>query len=45
MRGTRAKVIRHTAHMLFGNKEYMKLYPEWFTERMLYQLMKTKWKR
>lgn len=40
MRGKRAKIIRKTCYFLFRNKDYMSKFPEWFTERMLYKMMK-----
>lgn len=45
MNGKRAKIIRKTCNLLFNNKQYMSRFPEWFTERNLYKLMKTQYKQ
>jgi len=41
--GKRAKIIRKTCKLLFNNKLYMSKFPEWFTERDLYNLMKAEY--
>lgn len=41
MNGKRAKIIRKTSELLFMNKQYMSKFPDWFTERMLYKMMKS----
>ena len=40
MNGKRAKIIRKTCKLLFNNKAYMSKFPDGFTERDLYKLMK-----
>ena len=40
MNGKRAKIIRKTCKLLFNNKQYMSKFPEGFSERSLYKLMK-----
>lgn len=45
MNGKRAKIIRLTCRMLYDNKEYMAKFPEWFTQRHLYKLMKRQYTR
>ena len=45
MRGTRAKILRHTARMLHSDNKFMSTFTDTVTERELYQLLKAKYKR
>jgi len=45
MRGKRAKILRHTARMLFNDDKFMDTFKDRVTERELYQLLKMQYKR
>ena len=45
MRGKQAKILKHTARMLYNDDKFMSTFKDTVTERELYQLLKKKYKR
>ena len=45
MNGKRAKILRHTARMLYNDDKFMSSFEDTVSERGLYQLLKMQYKR